>query len=155
METKQAETAAEKSGMAARLEQLGFKKAAARVKELRVQQRKLALAYEHFRVVTEEDVQRFQVRLREDSHDWDGVGGYHRLDFVDASVYEGTPPADVLDKAEEAAKLNCFDKTEVAFIAKVRDPILFGRVNGCSDRFYIAQWDDDVSIDDILAPNQG
>ena len=56
---------------------------------------------------------------------------------------------------EEAKKLDCFDEFEIAYIAEVKDPILFGIVKGCSTKFYVAQWDDDVRIEDILAPNEG
>ena len=32
---------------------------------------------------------------------------------------------------------------------------LFGVVTGCDDRFFIAQWDDDVKIEDILQGDEG
>jgi hypothetical protein len=58
----------------------------------------------------------------------------------------------VLEKMREAKKCNCFDSFEIAKIESIevkKDPILFGRVNECGDRFFIAQWDDDVTIEAI------
>ena len=54
--------------------------------------------------------------------------------------------------------LGVFDTFEVAKIESTRvyrDPIVFGRISGCDDRFYIAQYDDDVKIEDLLGPNEG
>jgi hypothetical protein len=48
---------------------------------------------------------------------------------------------------------DCFDSFEIAKIQwkrEIKDPILFGRIDGCPDRFYVSQWDDDVRIEDIL-----
>jgi hypothetical protein len=35
-------------------------------------------------------------------------------------------------------------------VKEVIDPIIFGKIDGCTDRFFIAQWDDDVKIEDIV-----
>ena len=40
-------------------------------------------------------------------------------------------------------------------IVQTKDPIVFGCINKCADRFFIAQWDDDVSIEQILNDNEG
>ena len=31
-----------------------------------------------------------------------------------------------------------------------KDPIIFGKITGCTDLFFITQWYDDVSIEEIL-----
>jgi len=40
-------------------------------------------------------------------------------------------------------------------VTVVPDPILLGRITGCENRYFIAQWDDDVKIEDILKENEG
>lgn len=61
----------------------------------------------------------------------------------------------VLDSLEVAMGRKCFDSFMVAHIIDVEDPILFGYINGCSDHFFIDQWDEDVKIQDILKDNEG
>lgn len=139
----------------ARLEKLGFKKAAERAKKLEGKRKKLMIAYEFYRYVKREKINAFNQDLRKKTHNWDGVGGYHTLDLVKIEDYESAPPTDVLDCLEAAKDHNCFDSFEVAYIKKVKDPLLFGVIEGCSDKFFIAQWDDDVSINDLLKENEG
>lgn len=134
-----------------RLEKLGFKAAGAKVKELSIKKLKMAIAYEHYRFVRPEKIQAFNEKLfRKGS-----INGYQRLIFTPIREYAEVPPAHVLDKLEVAMERQCFDDFEVAHIVNVKDPILFGRVHGCPDRFFIDQWDDDVKIEDILKPNEG
>lgn len=128
------------------LSKLGFKKAAAKTLELKGRQRKLAIAYEHYRFVKQSHVDAFNAKIRL-------AGNY--LAFTSIDEYEGVPPGEVLSALELAHERNCFDAFEVAHIERIPDPILFGRIKGCSDRFYIGQWDSDVSIDDLLKKNEG
>lgn len=51
--------------------------------------------------------------------------------------------------------MKCFDSFSVAHIAEVKDPILFGEIAECTDKFFIAQWDEDVKIEDILTEKEG
>lgn len=135
-----------------RLEKTGFKAASKRVTELRERKRKLMIAYENYRFVRQEKIDAFNTKLgKEKSKD----GSWKMLDFAPIESYEGAPPESVLDALETAQGRNCFDTFEVAYIRQVRDPILFGRIKACPDRFFIAQWDDDVKIEDILKPNEG
>lgn len=143
-----------------RLEKLGFKAASKRVVELRERKRKLALAYEHYRFVRQEKIDAFNKKLMEESRkDIKGNGyEYKTLSFTPMENYQETPPESVLDLLETAIGRNCFDSFEVAHIVtviKTPDPILFGRIRACPDRFYVGQWDDDVKIEDILAANEG
>ncbi len=135
-----------------RLERLGFKAASTKVKELSIKQRKMAIAYEHYRFVRPEKITAFNEKLMKESRNG---GDYKMLSFTAVEQYPEVPPADVLDKMDAAVERKCFDSFEVAHIVNVKDPILFGRIIGCSDRFYIAQWDDDIKIEDILKPNEG
>lgn len=65
---------------------------------------------------------------------------------------------DYINIKEKAQKLKCFDTFEIAKIEAVeerKDPIVFGCITGCPDKFFIAQWDDDVKIEDILTESEG
>jgi hypothetical protein len=150
METK--ECAQKPPAVIDRLEALGFKRASTKLKDLAVKKRKMALAYELYRFVRPENINRFNDKLRADSYK---SGAYKILDFVGIESYKGAPPESVLASLETAQGHNCFDKFEVAYIRDVADPIIFGRIDGCEDRFYIDQWDEDVKIEDILRPNEG
>lgn len=135
------------------LESLGFNRAALKLKEAAQKKRKMAIAYEHFRYVRVEKIRAFNEKLKKDTLGRNG--DYKELSFTDVANYEEVPPDDVLLAFSAAKEHTCFDSFEIAHIVQVKDPILFGRVHGCSDRFFIAQWDDDVKIEDILAPNEG
>lgn len=138
-----------------RLAQLGFTASAKKIKGLKDRQRKLALAYEFYKFVRPEIVDKFNTALRKKSYDWDKRGGYHVLEFVPVAAYDGVPPPEVLTEMEKAVERKCFDSYEVAYIRKVEDPLLFGCVAGCEDKFFIGQWDTDVSIDQLLKENEG
>ena len=141
----------------AQLERTGFKGAAEKLKRLQEKKRKLMIAYEHFRFLRQEKVDDFNQKLKEKTIKRGAFGGteYQMLAFTPVERYGEVPPADVLLALEEAQNRQCFDSFEVAHIVDVKDPILFGRINECSDRFYIAQWDNDISIEELLMPNEG
>jgi hypothetical protein len=135
-----------------RLEKLGFKAASSKVKELSIKKRKMAIAYEHYRFVRPEKIEAFNRKLEKESR---RGSEYKTLSFTPVESYSEVPPGHVLEKMEAAVDRKCFDQFEVAHIINVKDPILFGRIHGCPDRFFIDQWDDDVRIEDILKPNEG
>ena len=120
---------------------------------------KMDFAYSKYQFVTEDKITAFQKKLRErtQTRSESGYAEYKTLAFIPLQDYPEIPPADVLRALEAAKKDECFDRFEVARIESRKvdpDPILWGRIDGCSDRFFIAQWDDDVSIEDILAEEQ-
>jgi hypothetical protein len=145
------------------LEELGFKTAAAGVKTKREIARKMRIAFEHFRVVTPEHISRFNDELRKRTevkgsveNGW--IGHYQTLAFTPVEKYSEVPPAEALAKLKEARELKCFDTYVVATIDSVTvvpDPVLFGQITGCQNYYYIAQWDDDVKIEDILKEDEG
>lgn len=141
----------------AMLEKLGFAKAAGTLKDLAERKRKLALAYEHYRFVRQEKIDAFNAKLKAKTMKGKAPfnATWQTLDFTPIANYEHTPPMDVLQALETAQERKCFDSYEVAYIRNVKDPILFGRIDRCPDRFYIAQWDDDVKIEDILQAHEG
>lgn len=134
-----------------RLERLGFKNASDIIVKAKGIKRKLTIAYEHYRFVTQEKIDAFNLKLREQgsSRRW------QMLSFTPMEIYEKAPPENVLQALEEAHRQKCFDSFEVAHIIDVEDPILFGRINECPDRFFISQWDDDVKIEDLIKENEG
>jgi hypothetical protein len=115
---------------------------------------KMQRAYKKYLFVTQEKINAFNVKLRADSLEKDGrVVQYKELVFIRLQNYTEIPPARVLDDLEKAKTDNLFDTFEVAkieWIRQVEDPILFGCIKGCTDKFFLSQWDDDVKIEDIL-----
>lgn len=145
-------------GRAERLLKLGFKTAATELAVLIDRKRKLALAYEHYRFVTPEKVAFFnQELMRRTGKNMDSVQNmaYQRLDFTPIEHYQTVPPDSVLASLETAQERKCFDSYEIGYIRNVKDPLLFGRVDGTPNRFYIDGWDDDISITDLLKENEG
>ena len=62
--------------------------------------------------------------------------------------YPGIPPEFVLKKIEQYKP--SFDSLAIAEVNSVKDPLLLGRINGSSDRYFLAQWGKDVKLDDII-----
>jgi hypothetical protein len=147
------ETTAEKT--LSLLDKLGFKEAVENVRKKKELARKLSIAMEHYRYVTHEKLEDFDKRLRRYTHNFDRQGGYQYLSLVKVEDYEQVPPASVLRSMEEAVERKCFDNFEIASIKEVNDPILFGKVNGCTHLFFIDQWDDDIKISDLIKENEG
>ena|SRR3990167_4847798 len=135
-----------------RLEKAGFKTAATKNREIIDRERRLIVAYKNFPFIQQSRVDEFNAHLKKRT-----MKGNHpltmmwqELSFIPVSAYPHTPPMDVIEKVEESQKIGCFDYHEVAYIRDVKDPIVFGRIHGCTDRFFVAQWDDDVSMEEIL-----
>jgi hypothetical protein len=163
------------------LKELGLTKAAEKLDKGRALKSKLAIAYEHYRFVEPHIVTRFQEQIHDktkkiqevcrqckNKHNVErcswcrGTGAEHythdKLSFILLEDYEEVPPPDCLLDLKKAKDMNCFDSFEVAKVETVEvrpDPIIFGRINNCVDRFFITQWDDDVKIEDILKENEG
>jgi hypothetical protein len=152
------------------LEKAGFTQAAQMLAMVQNKQRRLLLAYEFYRYVTPEHIEAFQIKLMAAGIEVENPGTsnvYHRyaqLVFTPIEAYtgqgnkQGLPPQEVIDAVIAANDRAIFDSLEVAYVATVReykDPIIFGRIDGCGDRFYICQWGDDVAITDLLLSNEG
>ena len=142
--------------VASRLEKLGFGRASGEVRVLAQKKRKMAVAYEHYRFVRQEKIDAFNAKLKvQTGRNMESMAymEYQVLAFTPVGNYENVPPDEVLAQMETAVERKCFDSFEVAHIRQVKDPILFGCIAGCPDRFFIGQWDTDVKIEDILLPN--
>lgn len=142
----------------------GFTEAAVQAAKKVALAGKLARAYEHYRFVSFEKISAFNERLYQQTLKRTGQAGSdlrHRYDTLrlrSVGEYPAIPPKDVLDKVKTAAKQGIFDSFEVADIESVveyKDPIVFGLIEGCTDRFFIAQWGDDVQISDLIGANEG
>lgn len=142
-----------------RLEKLGLTAAAKILDQTRSMQERMTVAYDAFRFVEPAQIQAFNDKLREDTwHEDKSARSYKTLAFTPLMDYGKIPPEAALVALESAMDLGCFDTFEVATIEWVRivkDPIIFGRIHGCEDRFFICQWDDDVKIEDILQGDEG
>lgn len=142
-----------------RLENLGLTEASKKIKSIREFKAKTLIAYEHFRYVKPEKIIEFNKKLMEETHqEFKGGYGYKTLVFIPLEKYTEVPPENVLTAIESAIEKKCFDYFEVAKIESVvviPDPIVFGVIKNCPDKFFIAQWDDDVSIEQILKENEG
>jgi len=64
--------------------------------------------------------------------------------------YNKVPPQGALDALATDQAKGIMDEYAIGEVEGVPDPILFGRINGCEDRFYIASWGDDVTLDDLI-----
>ena len=157
-----------------RLEALGLTHAAKVIKEEIPIRQKLSVAYEHYRYVTQKKLDQFRQQLEQATKvviNTDRPGGLYTpgtngqetyrfttLHCTPLEDYESVPPTHVLDAIEEAQRYQCFARYEVLRLKEETikpDPILFGVVAGSSDRFFIAQWDHDVAIEDILKDHEG
>lgn len=142
---------------AERLAELGFKGLSEQLKVAKERKRKLALAYEHYRFVRQEHIDAFNAKLKEKTRKGKGPydSSWQELKMTPIDQYDKVPPENVLDSLQKAQEHKIFDRYEVAHIVNVKDPILFGRIAGCPDRFFIDQWDQDVTIKDLLKDNEG
>lgn len=131
---------------------LGFEALTRRMEEAR----RLALAYAKYGVVTQAQINNFNEELRaktQKSLDYGRGYSFQRLLFTPIKDYTLMPPPEALSRLEDAIADGLFDGYVVAAIHDVKelpDPIIFGKINGCTDYFFIAQWDDDVKIEDII-----
>jgi hypothetical protein len=78
---------------------------------------------------------------------------YDKLRFTKLEDSDKLPPEPCLYQLEVAVNRGCFDYFEVADIETIQerpDPIIFGCIKGCKDKFFVTQWDTDVDINDIL-----
>ncbi len=142
---------------AERLATLGFKGLSDKLRVAKERKRKLALAYEMYRFVRQEHVDRFNRELRKKTEQGKSPfsASWQTLAFTPIENYDKCPPENVLASLETAQRHKIFDAFEVAHIVNVKDPILFGRIENCTDRFFIDQWDNDVTIKDLLRDNEG
>jgi len=124
------------------LKKLGMNKLASRVEEKSHGREAIKKALETFNYLTQRDLDFFREDIRKNGKD---------IKIEKIQDYGTLPPSDVINKLEETQKLGIFDEFVILSIVKVKDPILFGKVEGFKDLyFFIAQWGDDVTFEEIL-----
>ncbi len=137
-----------------RLKELGFNTAAENAVKRASLAEKLGKAYSKYLYVSEDQINKFNERLKKESEKENKNSyTYKKLKFIDIKDYTEIPPQEALDSLKDAKEDNVFDTFEITKIEDVieqKDPILFGRIEECNDRFFITQWDDDIKIEDIL-----
>lgn len=150
------------SQMLEKLQRLGLRSAAQTVKVRKGKAKRLTEVYDHYKFVTPEQVDRFQKKLRCRTEKLINRGKqirYEALKFTRLADYPEIPPPGVLTALEKAQATGYFDAFEIAHIEQVTenapskrkpDPVLFGTLVGCYDRFLIAQWGNDVSFEQIV-----
>lgn len=146
------------------LRELGLTGAADQVGRDRELARKLRIAFEHFRIVEPDKIERFKKELKaktlrkDGKNQWGNIEVYDTLKLTPLENYRTVPPKEALDELKKAQALKCFDSFAVATIESVRivpDPIIFGKIVGSPNLYYVCQWDNDVSIEDILRSDEG
>lgn len=78
-----------------------------------------------------------------------GIGQYKWLE-QDIKQLKKLPPDNILNRLAEEKKRNLFDYFTVARIEELPDPLLLGRIDGVEDRFFIAQWNNDITLDELI-----
>ena len=124
------------------LKSLGMDKVAEKLLRKKDGKEKLLKAVSLYKYATGEDLDDFNKEMRTHGKE---------LVVVEIKNFERVPPDDVLASLKEAQAEKCFDTFHVAYIRKVKDPILFGKIADFKNfYFYIAPWGDDVKIADII-----
>ena len=123
------------------LHKLGLEKLSQKILTKGDNKKKLLMAMD-YKYATQDEIDEFNTEIRVEGK---------RLAFKDIKDYEKLPPDSVLEDLKEAQEKGCFDSFQIAYIEKVKDPILFGKITDFSYLyFYISQWGDDVKIEDII-----
>lgn len=137
-----------------RLASLGFENASNKLKSDLALAEKMELAYSKYLYVSQAQFDAFNEKLKAETLQEDKRAyTYKRLKFTDIKNYTKIPPENVLDSLEKAKEDNIFDVYEICEIEwheEIKDPILFGYITGCTDKFFISQWEEDIKIEDIL-----
>jgi hypothetical protein len=92
------------------------------------------------------------ITQRTNDYDLDEEGTIGMYIWTETKVkdYEGIPPANVLDTMKVHKQRNVFDYYTIAEVNGIVDPLLFGKISNYEGRFFIAQWGDDVQLDDLI-----
>lgn len=147
------------------LKELGFTAAAAGVERDRVLAHKMRVAWENTEsVITPEifakfceDLRRQTERKTGQTNQWGEHSTFDTIKLTSLADYPEVPPKEALDALKRVKDLGCFDSFEVATRKSVHvipDPVIFGRINDCPDRYTVAIWGDDLPIREWLAKDE-
>lgn len=75
-----------------------------------------------------------------------------RFEWTETPIdqYATLPPEDALKSLEINKSRQVFDYFTIASVNAVKDPLLLGRIVGKKERWFLAQWGEDVKIDDVV-----
>lgn len=161
------ETKIEEKITASELEELGFSAASKALDKAERLKKKLTFAFEHFRHVSKEKMDAFQADLQKRTFKREGyTQTWDEVAIVPIKDYKKIPPKECLDALKAAQSMEVdgekiFDSYGVAIVVEVKkeiprpDPIIFGYINGFSGHFFITQWDNDITIEQLLKPTEG
>ena len=150
------------------MKELGMSEAVKATEKRLDMDRRLHLAYQNFDFVRREAVDSFNKKLKEKTTTvYDPQTGktrkkidpkqmnqvvFDQLVFCVLSAYKSVPPLNVLQEVKRVADMNVFNTFSVASIksvVEIVDPIVFGHIDGCSDLFFVTQWDEDIKFDQL------
>jgi hypothetical protein len=124
------------------LKELGLNAISERLLRKKTGKEKLLIAIDKFRYASQEDLDEFNKEMKQYNKE---------LVTVEMKNFDRLPPDDVLEDLKKARSEKCFDSYHISFIRQVKDPILFGKIDGFKELyFFISQWGDDVKIEDII-----
>uniref|UniRef100_A0A6M3JDS1 Uncharacterized protein n=1 Tax=viral metagenome TaxID=1070528 RepID=A0A6M3JDS1_9ZZZZ len=124
------------------LKELGLNAISEKLLRKKTGKEKLLKATNDYRYATKLDLDDFNKEMRKFNKE---------LVVVAMKDFDRLPPDDVLVELKKARDKKCFDTFHIAYIRAVKDPILFGKIEDFNEiYFYIAQWGDDVNIEDII-----
>ena len=122
--------------------------------ELRTRDSLIRLKEWDYRILTTEAIDKFQAD-NQMTFTRDGL----KVHIDPLEKYCGNPqvgeakdrimPDHILENLETAKARELFDDFTVLWVEKVKDPLLLGVVEGCKDYFFIAEWGEDVSFEQI------
>jgi chemotaxis protein histidine kinase CheA len=83
---------------------------------------------------------------------YNGGGEIGQYAWVEIRIekYKSIPPQAALNALKVAKEKKIFDYFTIGSVEGIKDPLLLGRINGLTDRGFIAQWDADVCLDDLV-----
>lgn len=124
------------------LKELGMDTVAETLLKKKRGRERLLTAVEKYQYATGEDIDDFNAEMKNHGR---------RLVIVEVKDYKRLPPDNVLEALKKAQSDDLFDSFHIAYIERIKDPILFGQIKAFKNLyFFIAQWGDDVKFEDIL-----
>lgn len=133
-----------------RMTRLGFKGVAKKAERMV----RMKVAYSDYLFVTPQHISDFNEKLKKETLKEDKRAyHYKKLVFIPLEKYEMIPSATALNALEATQIRGIFDFFSVCkidWVEEIKDPIIFGQIEGCEDYFFISQWDDDVRIEEII-----